>query len=79
MGGGRRIFGSFAQYGLTPGDTIRLFGRVEDDPAGAKGAKSAAATINIISQEDFEALLRGRRGLTSSCPSIGRPLAGPRP
>jgi hypothetical protein len=53
-----------AQYGLQPGDVIKLFGRVEDnDPAGAKGAESSVATVEIISQEEFERLLRLRKGL----------------
>jgi len=51
-------------YGLLPGDEIKLFARVEDnDPAGAKGAESAVATVRIISQEDFERMLRARQGL----------------
>ena len=44
-----------AQYGLEPGDVIKLFGRVEDnDPAGAKGAESPVVAVRIISQEEFE-------------------------
>lgn len=51
-------------YGLSPGDEIKLFARVEDnDPAGAKGAESAVATVRIISQEDFERMLRAKQGL----------------
>jgi hypothetical protein len=54
----------FASFGLEPGDVIKLFGRVEDnDPAGAKGAESSVATVRIISQEEFERLLRARQGL----------------
>lgn len=53
-----------AQYGLQPGDVIKLFGRVEDnDPAGAKGAETSVVTVEIISQQEFERLLRVRRGL----------------
>ena len=53
-----------AEYGLSPGDEIKLFARVEDnDPAGAKGAEIAVATVRIISQEDFERMLRARQGL----------------
>jgi hypothetical protein len=53
-----------AQYGLQPGDVIKLFGRVEDnDPAGAKGAESPVAAVRIVSQEDFERLVRNREGI----------------
>jgi hypothetical protein len=53
-----------ARYGLRPGDAIKLFGRVEDnDPAGAKGSESPVATVEIISQKEFERLLRLRQGL----------------
>ena len=51
-------------YGLLPGDEIKLFGRVEDnDPAGPKGAESPLAVVRIISQDDFERMLRQREGL----------------
>jgi hypothetical protein len=51
-------------YGLEPGDVIKLFARVEDnDPAGAKGSESAVATVRIISQEDFERMIRTQAGL----------------
>lgn len=54
-----------AEYGLEPGDEIKLFARVEDtDPAGAKGAESTVAVIKIISQEQFERMLRSRDGLS---------------
>ena len=53
-----------AEYGLQPGDVIKLFGRVEDnDPAGAKGAESSVATVRIVSQEDFERMFRARQGM----------------
>jgi hypothetical protein len=53
-----------AKYGLEPGDVIKLFGRVEDnDPAGAKGSESPVATVEIISQEDFERMVQARLGL----------------
>jgi len=53
-----------ARYGLEPGDTVKLFGRVEDnDPAGAKGSESAIVTVRIISQEDFEKMLRAEQGM----------------
>jgi DNA repair exonuclease SbcCD ATPase subunit len=49
---------------LQPGDVIKLFGRVEDnDPAGAKGAESAVATVRIISEEEFEQMLRVQKGI----------------
>jgi uncharacterized coiled-coil protein SlyX len=52
------------RYGLAPGDVIKLFARAEDnDPAGAKGAESAIVSVRIIAQEDFERMLRVRRGL----------------
>ncbi len=55
-----------AEYGLSPGDEIKLFARVEDnDPAGAKGAESSVATVRIISQADFERMLRQREGLAA--------------
>ena len=51
-------------YGLSPGDEIKIFARVEDnDPAGAKGAESSVAMIRIISQSDFEQMVRARAGL----------------
>ncbi|HEV3257077.1 MAG TPA: hypothetical protein VG013_09375 [Gemmataceae bacterium] len=53
-----------ASYGLTPGDEIKLFARVEDnDPAGPKGSESSIAVVRIISQEDFERLVRAREGM----------------
>jgi hypothetical protein len=53
-----------AAYRLEPGDTIKLFGRVEDnDPAGAKGSESSVVTVRIISQAEFEEMLRIREGL----------------
>ncbi|NQU21751.1 MAG: hypothetical protein HQ567_10745 [Candidatus Nealsonbacteria bacterium] len=52
------------QYGLQPGDVIKLFARVEDnDPAGAKGSESAVVTVQIISQEEFERMVQVREGL----------------
>lgn len=51
-------------YGLAAGDVIKLFARVEDnDPAGAKGAESPVVTVHIISQEDYERMVRVRQGL----------------
>lgn len=52
------------EYGLKPGDTIRLFARVEDNhPAGAQGSESRVAEISIISQEEFEEYLRAEKGV----------------
>jgi len=51
------------QYGLRPGDTIKLFGRVVDnDPnvPGGKGAESTIVIVRIISEEDFAQMLRKR-------------------
>jgi hypothetical protein len=51
------------RYALEPGDVIKLFGRVEDnDPAGAKGTESPIVTVRIVSQEEFEQMLRTRGG-----------------
>lgn len=51
-------------YGLSPGDVIRLFARVEDnDPAGGKGSESPFATVTIISEADFRRMQRMRQGL----------------
>ena len=53
-----------SSYGLEPGDEIKLFAHVEDnDPAGAKGAESPVAVIRIISQGEFERMVRARQGL----------------
>ncbi len=51
-------------YGLEPGDVLTFFARVEDnDPAGAKGAESPVVSVKIISQEEFERMLRVRQGV----------------
>jgi hypothetical protein len=51
-------------YGLEPGDVLTFFARVEDnDPAGAKGTESPVVTVKIISQEEFEHMLRVRQGI----------------
>jgi uncharacterized protein YdcH (DUF465 family) len=53
-----------AQYGLQPGDIIKLFARVEDnDPAGTKGSESAIVTVQIISREDLNRLTLAREGM----------------
>jgi len=53
-----------AEYGLQPGDVIKLFARIEDnDPAGAKGSESPIAEVRIVSQEDFERMVRIREGM----------------
>ncbi len=53
-----------ARYGLSPGDVIKLYARVEDnDPAGAKGSESAIVSINIISVEDYQRLMLTRQGM----------------
>jgi hypothetical protein len=53
-----------SDYGLRPGDVVKLFARVEDnDPAGPKGAESSIVTIHIISQEDFERMIIEREGI----------------
>jgi hypothetical protein len=54
------------QYGLEPGDVIKLFGRVEDnDPAGRKGAESSVVMVRIVSQEEFDKMIRVREGIQS--------------
>ncbi len=58
------VYLPLANYGLSPGDQIKVFARVEDnDPAGAKGAESPIAVVHIISQQEFERMLRAREGL----------------
>ena len=53
-----------ADYGLEPGDVLTFFARVEDnDPAGAKGFESPVVSVKIISQEEFEHMLRVRQGI----------------
>ncbi len=52
------------QYGLEPGDVIKLFARAQDnDPAGAKGSESSVVTIQIISQQQYDRMMRMRQGL----------------
>lgn len=52
------------QYELEPGDEIKLFARVTDnDPNSPKGAESSVVTVRIISQEEFERMIRVREGL----------------
>ena len=53
-----------AEYGVKPGDVIRLFARVEDNnPKGAQGSESRVVEITIISQEQYEEYLRARKGV----------------
>ncbi len=53
-----------AEYGLHPGDVIKLFARVVDnDPAGGKGAESPVTTVRIISEKDYEEMLLARQGM----------------
>ena len=59
---GGRSFLPLKEYGLSPGDVISLFGRVEDtDPAGPKGSESGIVRITIISRETYEEILRARK------------------
>jgi hypothetical protein len=59
-----RVVLPLAGYGLSPGDTIKLFARAEDnDPAGAKGAESQVVVVRIISQEEFERMVQLEQGL----------------
>jgi len=64
----KRSQGSFvlalSTYGLAPGDEIKLFPRVEDnDPDGTKGFDGGTAVIRIISQEEFQRMVRLRHTL----------------
>jgi hypothetical protein len=53
-----------SEYGLSPGDEIKLFGRVEDNnPAGPQGSESTVAVVRIISVEDYQRLVRARQGM----------------
>lgn len=53
-----------AEYGLKPGDVLKLYARVEDtDPAGAKGSESPVVTIQIISQEQMRRMQLTQEGL----------------
>lgn len=55
---------NLGDYGLTPGDVVKLYARVEDnDPAGAKGSESPVVTLHIISNEDFNRMAIAREGL----------------
>jgi hypothetical protein len=61
---GEKVELPLSAYGLKPGDIIKLFGRAEDnDPAGAKGAESQVATVEIISQEEFERMVLAKNGM----------------
>lgn len=53
-----------AKYALKPGDTIKLFARVEDtNPDGARGSDSPVVVVHIISDEDMQKLILAREGL----------------
>ncbi len=53
-----------SEYGLAPGDVIKIFARVEDnDPAGAKGSESAVVSVRIIAPADYERMLLAREGM----------------
>lgn len=59
-----RVPFNLAQYGLTPGDVVKLYARVEDnDPAGPKGSESPVVTLHIISTEEFNRMAVARDGL----------------
>ena len=65
-------------YGLSPGDNIKLFARIEDnDPDGPKGFETPVVEVRIISQEQFESMLREREGLRRADVEISSgPAAG---
>lgn len=49
-------------YGLSPGDVISLFGRVQDtDPSNPKGSESGVVHVTIISREEYEKLMRAQQ------------------
>ena len=50
-----------SEYGLSPGDVVKLFARVADnDPAGPKGSESPVVTVKIISEEQMQQMLLAR-------------------
>jgi hypothetical protein len=55
-------------YGLDPGDEIKVFARVEDNDRSStgmpgKGAESAVSLIRIISQQEFDQYRQSRDGM----------------
>jgi uncharacterized protein YoxC len=53
-----------AEFGLKPGDELKLFARAADtDPVGAKLSETPVAIVRIVSQEQFEKMLQARHGL----------------
>jgi predicted Zn-dependent protease len=55
---------ALSDYGLSPGDTVKLYARVEDnDPAGAKGSESSIVMIHVVSQQDMDRMTLEREGL----------------
>jgi HAMP domain-containing protein len=53
-----------ADYGLAPGNVVKLYARVEDnDPAGAKGSESPIVTVHIISEQQMQEMMIARDGL----------------
>lgn len=63
----------FAEYGLEPGDEIKLFARVVDNdpsaqPGPGKGSESSIVVIRIISQAAFDQMQRRRDGLKMLTP-----------
>jgi hypothetical protein len=55
---------NLADYGLEPGDVVKLYARVEDnDPAGAKGTETPVVLVHVISKEDFDRMVLAREGL----------------
>ncbi len=48
-------------YGLSPGDVLKVFARVEDNrPDEPQGAESEIATVRIVAEEDFNRLSRSQ-------------------
>ncbi len=59
-----QVYLPLSEYGLRPGDEVKLFARVEDnDPAGAKGSESSVVTVRIIPRELFDRLTATREGM----------------
>ncbi|UUO04356.1 hypothetical protein M4951_13230 [Blastopirellula sp. J2-11] len=58
------IYLPLSAYGLEAGDEIKLFARVEDNhPDPAQSVETPVVTVRIISQQEFEQMLRQREGL----------------
>jgi hypothetical protein len=58
------VYVPLADLEVVPGDVVKVHARVEDtDPAGPQGAESSVAEVQIITEEEFQELLRAREGM----------------